>query len=441
VEYLDGLAGPVPLHEVEAKLLVFAFAIALAALGRYLAGIGVGNVGPVHVDPEGRKRRRIGVRRLTYRSLFGKLVVWRTYYHDAEHGGFCPLDAQLAVPETGYSYHLQKYACILEAQNAYGEGVTTLEALTGMHMPKSMGEHILAEAAAFVPGYRESAPPPANEGEVLVVMGDAKGIPMIRPVVKAPPGPPLSTKPEQRQGKKKMANSWTIYTMNPQEGEPPVPLNRTTCGHLGTKREAFELLAADAARRGAGAKKMLFLCDGDQDLVALQREYFPNALCCLDWMHLQEYVWEGAYVFHPKGSKEAEAWVKEKNERLMKDDVATVLRGLRQSLTKGKAKLTTAQQETLERVIGYMDANKDRMPYGSFMLAGYPIGTGSIEGGVRHLIGDRMDRTGMRWSESGAQAMLHVRSIHINGEMAAFHDERIKREQRRMYGSLSVFAA
>ena len=272
-----------------------------------------------------------------------------------------------------------------------------------------------------------------------MLQADAKGIDMVRPVEKAPPGPKLTLKSNERQGKKKMANGWTIYTANPEKGAPPVPLNRTTSATMGTKRESFELMAAALERRDAGRATMLFLADGDPILYALQKEFFPKALSCLDWMHLQERVWDAAYVFHPKGSPEAKAWVDMTNDRLMHDNVVTVIRGLRQSLTKGKTKLTAEQKAMLASVIGYMDDNKDRMPYGAFMLAGYPIGTGSIEGGVRHLIGDRMDRTGMRWTEPGAQAMLDLRSVHINGQMADFHEHRLKREQERIYGTASRF--
>jgi len=40
------------------------------------------------------------------------------------------------------------------------------------------------------------------------------------------------------------------------------------------------------------------------------------------------------------------------------------------------------------------------------LAAGYPIGSGVIEGACRHLVKDRMERSGMRWIPSGAQAML-----------------------------------
>ena len=435
-EYVGKVTTPHPLHEMEADLFAFAMRIALAALGQAVEQGGTGHVGPIHVDDQGKERRLLDAARpLTYRSLFGPLEITRAYYYDGTHGGCSPLDAALALPERSYSYNIQKLVGLLGAQNAYGEGHDTLFTMLGLNVPKSMGEKIVADMAEAVADFRATAPPPKNEGVVTILQADAKGINMVRPVEKAPPGPKMTPKPKERQGKKKMANGWTIYTANPDPGTPPVPLNRTTSATMGTKREAFELMKAALARRGGSKGTLLFLADGDPDLDALQQEFFPGALSCLDWIHLQERVWDAAYVYHPKGSAAAKAWVDATNDRLMNDDVVTVLRGLRQSLTKGEAKMSTERKETLAAVIGYMDANKHRMPYGAFMLAGYPIGTGSIEGGVRHLIGDRMDRTGMRWTEPGAQAMLDLRSVHINGEMADFHAHRIMREQRRLYGA------
>lgn len=439
-EYVGGAVEAMPLHEIEAKLLSLAMAIALAALGRIVAQVGTGDVGPVLTDEAGKARRRVGIRPSTYRSLFGPLAIARAYYHSEEHGGACPLDAQLAVPERSYSYHVQHAVCVLATQNAYEEGSKTLVELLGIPVPKSMGEAILADAAEAVPAFRAATPAPSGEGRVLVIQADAKGIVMVQPPKAKVAGPKMRREtPDERQGKKKMANAWTIYSLNPAKDEPPAPINRKTFAHLGTKREAFERLAIEAKKRGYGTKLTLFLSDGDPDLADLQREFFPEAKPCLDWIHLTEYLWDAAYVFHAKGSAEAKAWVETRQGWLLKDDAKTVVRGLKQSLTKGAARLTAAQTETLARVIGYMERNTDRMPYGTFMCAGYPIGTGSIEGGIRHLIGDRMERTGMRWKPPGAQAMLHMRSVHINGEMADFEKFRIKREQERLYGAESRF--
>lgn len=60
---------------------------------------------------------------------------------------------------------------------------------------------------------------------------------------------------------------------------------------------------------------------------------------------------------------------------------------------------------------------------------------------MRHLIGNHKELKVMGWSEKGAQSMLHIRDVHIDGEMTDFHEERVKREKPHMYGALSVGSA
>ena len=51
----------------------------------------------------------------------------------------------------------------------------------------------------------------------------------------------------------------------------------------------------------------------------------------------------------------------------------------------------------------------------------------------RHVVKDRMERSGMRWSLSGAQSMLALRCIYLNGEWGAFMRFHIEQENRRLY--------
>ena len=46
------------------------------------------------------------------------------------------------------------------------------------------------------------------------------------------------------------------------------------------------------------------------------------------------------------------------------------------------------------------------MAYHEYLAAGYPIASGVIEGACRHVVKDRMERSGMRWILDGAHAML-----------------------------------
>ena len=73
------------------------------------------------------------------------------------------------------------------------------------------------------------------------------------------------------------------------------------------------------------------------------------------------------------------------------------------------------------------------MRYDEYLVAGYPIASGVIEGACRYVVKDRMERAGMRWTVPGAQAMLDLRTTYVNGQWEDFHRYRIAREKRRLY--------
>jgi hypothetical protein len=77
------------------------------------------------------------------------------------------------------------------------------------------------------------------------------------------------------------------------------------------------------------------------------------------------------------------------------------------------------------------------MRYDEYLSAGYPIASGVAEGACKHLVKDRMERAGMRWELEGAQAMLSLRAIYLNGLWAQFIAYRVATEQSRLY-SLTV---
>jgi hypothetical protein len=97
-------------------------------------------------------------------------------------------------------------------------------------------------------------------------------------------------------------------------------------------------------------------------------------------------------------------------------------------------KLTGSRRKTLESVITYLENNRDHMRYDEYIASGYPIGSGVAEGACRHLVKDRMEQSGMRWTVSGAQAMLHVRATYLNDQWDEFIEDRVVREQTRLYG-------
>ncbi|MFQ5796026.1 MAG: hypothetical protein ACE5JP_13390 [Candidatus Bipolaricaulia bacterium] len=73
------------------------------------------------------------------------------------------------------------------------------------------------------------------------------------------------------------------------------------------------------------------------------------------------------------------------------------------------------------------------MRYDAYLAAGYPIATGVIEGTCGSLVKDRTDRSGMKWTRQGVQAVLDLRALKRNGDWEAYWEYHIEKEHQRLY--------
>ena len=168
-----------------------------------------------------------------------------------------------------------------------------------------------------------------------------------------------------------------------------------------------------------------------------QSEYLPeNTICILDLFHVLERLWKVAWCFFDERTQKRQAhqWVEERLKRLLEGKVASVIRGIRYQATQHG--LRGQRRKTVKEAADYFERNRDRMKYDEYLAAGYPIGSGVVEGACRHLVKDRMERSGMRWLPSGAQAMLDLRATYLNGEWNDFWKFHVEREDQRLYGRI-----
>jgi hypothetical protein len=87
--------------------------------------------------------------------------------------------------------------------------------------------------------------------------------------------------------------------------------------------------------------------------------------------------------------------------------------------------------KSLPNVANCLRRNQPYMDYAQYLRQGWPIGTGVIEGTYRHLVKDRMEVSGMRWTLSGAEVLLALPSANENGDWDDFHPfQRAQRHQR-----------
>jgi hypothetical protein len=95
--------------------------------------------------------------------------------------------------------------------------------------------------------------------------------------------------------------------------------------------------------------------------------------------------------------------------------------------------VTLPQRTALLRAAGYYRRNRSHMCYDQYLAQGWPIGTGVVEGACRHVVKDRMEQSGMRWTEDGAQAVLDLRAIRINGQWETSWSYHRQQQHKRLY--------
>jgi hypothetical protein len=455
-----------PAYEVEQALWKSVLLLGREALALFFGLQGQGDVGPEVALPDGSTARRLPeAHARTYRSVFGDFTLSRFCYGSREGQAiaFVPLDNRLRLPEGDYSYLLQRWDAALGCESAFGRVRDTLLDVLGVDQPVDSLERINRHTAGPVGAFRASRPlpKPEQEGEVLVLSADGKGIPMRRGPDDAKPKAKRSK--GDKANKKRMAVVGAIYSVDrhprtaeevvaalfrdphPPGVEPagrPEPVGKHVWGRLSQAKDGnltepidavFSWQKAELGKRDPkGSKEVVCVMDGQEALWEGRRRHFGGkAVEVLDLLHVTPRLWQAAYAFHKEGSPEAAGFVRARLLRVLRGEVKGVVMGLRRQGT--LAKLPAAKAKALVKVCRYLKANEGRMRYDEYLAKGYPIASGVIEGACRHYVKDRMERSGMRWTRAGAQAMLDVRSESLNGDWEGFQAFRIRAETQRLY--------
>jgi hypothetical protein len=467
-----------PLHLVEGEIVrVWLQECGIIAMQAYIEMQGNGDLGPVAVSPQGEELDRLPEAKVReYVSVFGPLDIERTIYSAGnKQREYAPLDAILGLPEGKFSFVLQDFAQMLGVDLAWAKSREVLERLLGAKIPVSSLEDMNRRMAEEVPGYRQRRESPLieEEGAIFVASGDGKGIVMRKPKAETERPSPSILPPETKgpkPGRKSMAIVGTLYSVAPyvrtpeqmlemlfREGprpadEPPRPI---PCGkHVwaamddevvdadGTTQllqglhTTFDWLSKEWQQRDPGHRKPLVrLMDGEHRLwegadVHLPLGGHPDDADILDIMHVADYLWDAAEVLE-KHRERREAFYHERLGCILRGEVKSVIMGIKAIAT--RRRVCGENRKTIDKVCRYFEGNTDRMRYDEYLRKGYPIASGAVEGACRHLVKDRLERTGMRWVRDGAQAMLNLRSLWINDEWDDYQEHYVNNELARLY--------
>jgi len=416
--------------------------------------------GPVR-DAQGTERAQPP--RLHERSLgsvFGPVQVQRMGYGGEGLSSLHPLDAELNLPAERYSHELRRRAAEEAAKGSFDEAVASLGRHSGTKVPKRQLEQLAQRAAEDFDAFYEQRSLSADEtaDPLLILSFDGKGVVMrhedLREATRkaaAKRQHKLSkrlTKGEKKNARR-MATVAAVYTIAPFVRTPeqvarglapihavdkvkrPRPESKRVWASLEkTPEEVIEQAFEEAQRRDpAHEKTWVALVDGNETqleiLSRMAKKYQVDLTVELDLIHVTEYLWRASTAFHDEMDREREGWVSQRLLEILRGHGSWVAGGIRRSATlRG---LSAEQREAADDCCDYLIKYAAYLRYDEYLAVGAPIATGVIEGACRHLVKDRMDLTGARWSLSGAEAVLKLRALRSSGdfdEYWRFHETR-----------------
>lgn len=448
--------------------------IGKSAVDFFLDAQGDGDLGDSVTTEDGSVLYRSNtVKERPLRTVFGEQTL-QTYVYsqgDKRKIELRPIDARINLPEGKASYLLQEFSQMFCVEKAFHVGARQTETVLRQKLSVDVLEGINRAMGEQADVYLDQLPTPprAEEGVVLVATADGKGVPLVQEDAQRVP----AFDKKERPGNRRMATLGCVYTVDPYVRTPEQivaalfrdrtvaqPENRPEpCG------QRYRACFAEPAEPGAEAipsayltwawiaqqvqarhqrgQPIVRLMDGQPilleaanaclvDVVAKLSDSgeVPLVVDILDIIHVSGYLWKAAKAFH-KHHEHQEAFVEERLLRILRGEVLGVITGMRRMASQRNLKGEALKAVTTAS--NYFAKNAERMRYDEYLKAGYPIASGVIEGACRHVIKDRMEHGGMRWTLLGAKAMLNVRSVSASNAWEAFGSWRQAEEAKRVH--------
>lgn len=458
---------------VERQLLDKLLQLGHAALGAMFQSVGHGDVGETLLVPGHTKplKRYPDLSKRTYRSIFGDFELSRYLYGKSPSNKSLaiPLDEHFGLPPSRFSLLLESWVSQLSTSEPIHEAIDKLHDILGIRIGVDSAERMIARTGSNAEWFQDNLPAVevAAEGELLIESTDNKGIVMRhkRPLEKLPVGAPINRvgpKPDRKQmaslsgcysvdrhvrtPKQVLDALFHVETLESMPEPRPRPQQARFQACLSRSQEhpedkldgevtAIGWLSEHVQDRRREGQELINLNDGELSIwTNIEESQGQNGrIDIIDLIHAIQRVWSAAVLLKPK---DVMAFAKEHIHSILNGDVKRVIQSFRWQTT--HLELKNKALTDMQRICTFLERNADRMKYNEYLAKGYPIATGFIEGACRHVIKDRMERSGMRWCVPGAQHMLYLRCVDASGLWKEFNDVHQHRVLE-IYGSRTNF--
>ncbi len=403
-------------------------------------------------------------------TVLGRVEVQRLAYQARGSTDLHPMDALLNLPREMFSHGVRRLVARKVALASFDEVVDDLQESTGATIAKRQVEELAVRAAQdFDAFYEQRAAERDPADDLLIISTDGKGIVMRHEDLRKgtrraaeSSHRKLETRltPGEKSKGKRMAQVATVYSIAPFPRGPadilhslrdekeidtkrPRPTDKRVWASVEkTQRAVIREAFAEALRRDPEKKRRwVVLVDGEpkqlRSAKAEARRVGVKVTIRADIIHVIEYIWDAARALFGESNAKAEKWVQDRLLALLTGrSGGEIAKTIRWWQARDK-KLDVGAHAAIDKTCGYLaDRTRTRLLHYQDALAdGLPIATGVIEGACRYLLKDRMDRTGARWSLTGAEAVLRLRAIRASKDFDAYWAFHLEQERARNHES------
>lgn len=173
---------------------------------------------------------------------------------------------------------------------------------------------------------------------------------------------------------------------------------------LGSKDDFKPALWALAVyHRLPTARHRSVVADGALWIWDVAEDVCPDGQQVVDWFHALEHLNQAAHALYPNTDDAARrmSWLKTHKDHLYMGHIHRIMAALH---AHGRADLAL-----------YFERHQRRMQYLEFRENGLPIGSGTVESGVKQYK-QRLCATGMRWNSTCVRRMLVIRSASLSDQ-------------------------
>ena len=370
-------------------------------------------------------------------SIFGPVRATRMAYRNRREANLYPADARWMLPDDPYSLGMRALVAYHLAEGGYGQAQDVIRARTGAKVGPAQLAQIAAELAAWTGDFYEQRAAGAETGlpasDVIMMQADGKGIAML-PEYRKSSGETDAAHP----GIKKMAEVIAVADFTPAVREPediaapparrkahpgPRARDKWVAASITDDIPAMIGKAYDHAdlRDPLRVRQRVFLVDGNkQQITAIGDHARTRGLkvpVLIDFIHVAGYLGKAAAALHPGDPQAACEWADGQKLRVLHGRARAVAATLASVAARARAKNSRLDLADVDKAVTYLANNHMHMRYDKALANGWPIATGMIEGACRFVIEDRFGITGARWSPDGAEAILKLRAVVINGDL------------------------